>query len=1824
MNSNPNSTNNFFLLYYFRQTFPQNQSFHIFHFLLRSIGLVLCTCDISKNERSNISIKSLLNQITFANIHNITFRTYFIISLVIFSFYLLLLLCVIAIYSFLIYFSNKNYSVFVYQCSTHSFSMPIRLKICLKIVSNLLIVTSVLNQHLLDFLFFGVMNLYYAPNLQHLPNINTKLIQNFNSASNPNSYIHLGIINVITSVIILLLNFLLNYLSNSKSLCCNLGTINYSENLISNSIYVYFSFLQAIYSTINIYNDDYQKTALLGVTISIFVLLLLNELMMWNAFVFITQFELIKRYVHLFCLISGVTECVLFFVINKPMTQKESMTKLVLIFLLTLIVLMSICFLKYHLYESHLVLNLFNDTKSTQYDSLLYLFCKLRNILNGNTDEALISLYLMLQKHKRICNKEHCPCTEVDISSINELIAEKRDRDKKKEVIFTNFVIILEHEVLFSLNKLRSSFDDLSKQQSLVFLHLDIITLLRNNYKIAYYYAGIYASAEKKNKMSPMLLYYLHELKFYFLKTLLKAYIEEKKVITTFQFSSEYSPSGNLHSFKQYRHTKKLKEKYEYLVSQEIIKGLMIKCIESILKVINYKKYGIHLKNSNAKCENLMSLLSEYKEMNRILKDICESFCSMYKLTQMKQLAYLLYHYFTMMNIHIPFYMNHCISSIAHHSNDSIDDISFEEIKMTNPIIARMKFNDSFEINYVSQTICDILLYRKSELINNDINILLPRIFAKTHQMYLKLFVLFGNEKYLKDSYMKTKKDTLVHCHLICKSLPSYSEFYLLLVNVHFIPSVSSKKINYHVIVDSEFQFLYSNTEFYDHFFLTYSMVSMLQIDLMNLFCLAKDQFAFKSNRAKGIYKGQENDKGNDKGRDNNIEHDFNEEIKAIGAFTLIHSNNFLKYRNYNYFTKKLTKKQDIIKTATVSKESLFNPIDKIIQNISEMNLDYEYLTRMTSLQERIRQSMTKEYPIVVNNLNINTNSNSIYNKYNITLTYKSLGNFPYCVVLIEEDNINPSYLIQMIKKFKASTDVDLHYNINKTMSMKDIIKMPQNRLNTKEHIASNNSSANANFNNNGFINSSLRITSMNSTSSKRDIVTHNKTSDSSISNTKQSSTLLLKSTENISSLIDHNLVKRPHFKTIFPNEKESPPLVQSKNNRYNSPTLINCIQKTFLGLLVVLIALNLYHLIEDSKQMNISRYIALINNNSFLLKGQMIFSSLFFIRTCCIIDGIIKEDFNKMDKLKHNANSLMNLLVSIETGINNCDIDEVKALYQILIEETNYKQIDIRTFSIIDSQSSLFDHIISMHYYFSKLYYANDFQSCGMLDYFKRNNKEVNKAINLEQLLLPYLLYNSYGGIMEQLNKLTKRTYQILYEYHNNIKGNVGLVNGLILIIDFFCLILFITLIELNSKCIKRFLIYFMTYAIEDNRISEKLNTLKQLASEFNLSALKSFQNLIKNIEPPMVISQKKGILITNAKKKNSILKKDKNIFSPELSNNDFQLNKSNLKLFKPRFIVIGIIIIIVIYICLLGFQAFNIYINVNLFDQILQLNSINSNFIQRIPALQQLALYYMISISLNNHNLVLKTLSKYESSLFFNFYSVTIEHENDSFYDQVGDSYYAYLNYQLNVIRENVKRLINDKKRRANFKIVLDIESTVNEKNNFPIYSALGYNYVNPNSCSSVIECFEKQNKLLQQFMLPGNGMNANGLNIVLDTTIQLFNQYYLCFINDANGNAVKYLNEKDIEQSIMNVLDIFQVFDSYMNTLIVSDVNEAYDQMKRTKIYFSVVSIIFNVLLANLCYWLVVKKIEKDKRLLLTVGQDVLLIITGSKRIESNCIC
>ena len=612
--------------------------------------------------------------------------------------------------------------------------------------------------------------------------------------------------------------------------------------------------------------------------------------------------------------------------------------------------------------------------------------------INSNTKRSILkslkSKSDIKVKSNRSRNKELNEKEEAQVQDNNNM--------NKKVLEDAEFKMIGEQEIINRINYLyrRKKYDYL---QTYIFIHIQYIIKIKQNYRLALYYLGKYSQSEIKFGL--LAKYSLYEIKKYICKSI---------------FNKRNSNLIQDPYIKKYKEENiKLGQLMDYISLFNIVRKILKVSCESIIHFYSFRR-ELHNSLSLQKYKKT-KIYPIFQSSERIQTSIFKLQFLLDKLNKEKkhslesvELSYLICNFFELINGRIPQEILSNVKPILYFKDSLYEKLinEFHLFMMNNPLIISLTQKDTFNITYFTNIFLKKLGFSFSDLQNKDFH---EKLFPggqdliKEHSLILKQFLFFHSNTYSKfNTFIKSKEGYLVSVNINCKVFPSFIDDFLIIANVIFnneldmdknnnnkdknINNTNNKIINsYSFMLNNDYEILSLTKNFYIEYNLNQSMFRELRINFCQFFCVDENKLSKQIiNERKKILR--ENPSLN-----NLIP--LKESNRAYTIFQNISMKNLFKIREekilatYNYPAMFIYEK--------IEKKKLIKKIPEIINIIDEIGLDYDWYIRLQNYKDRLT-FYNDENSLTFNTLNSEDFFEAIF-------SVKKMGGIYYFVVNLNE-----------------------------------------------------------------------------------------------------------------------------------------------------------------------------------------------------------------------------------------------------------------------------------------------------------------------------------------------------------------------------------------------------------------------------------------------------------------------------------------------------------------------------------------------------------------------------------------------------------------------------------------------------------------------------------------------------------------------------------------------------------------------------------------------------------------------------------------------------
>ena len=855
----------------------------------------------------------------------------------------------------------------------------------------------------------------------------------------------------------------------------------------------------------------------------------------------------------------------------------------------------------------------------------------------------------------------------------------------------------------------------------------------------------------------------------------------------------------------------------------------------------------------------------------------------------------------------------------------------------------------------------------------------------------------------------------------------------------------------------------------------------------------------------------------------------------------------------------------------------------------------------------------TKRYKLNLSsdNYNNSSNSNSSQNK---NTTIKN-----------NEQLIIPTMKHPKRRTYRKSigniTDVLLlanSFNNNKNNTSLSKFNESQGSINNYNYSSINST---ANNNNNSTINDSVNFFYSRNNSNLGFISRHNSFELSSTSHNLTSSNILNKNNY-IFNFSGNSTSSNNYLSLIAINNKEKQ---------------IFIFRYVIMIFIIIVFILNIVNIFLNNISTKYSLNLFYINAYTFLLTNDIYYGVLACINTCLVKDEIQTGDLNKLyDKTQQSSADLIEHFQLLTYYMNSIvSNDEISKIFKIFNKENEFHYITKNWVESI-KRSTLLEEIYYIHYHLKMFNNQNELCRVTKVFFNKQFKDFVNNNNNNGDVILPtseetfiyYICSNIVSGISILLEELMKTVNTILHDNNNKDNLNSLILNIAIIISSFILYGSSIFIIQSSRFLFKGKMIYLFSKQENEELFYENIQKFKKLLKCFNIDECNKYteyhktsnsqgvqlnsikltrsphNTLSKSVEPHHYQTSGKQFILNkkdkshnnhnnnltfnlkvmknhNASKKQ--LKRALSEYSTEeLHNKIIITNQLFRKRAEPKFALRALILITIMFIIIFSIEIAGTFISLNAHTELTTENHLATSFLSRGPKINELFLYSIISVIMNDIEYISKDQSIYDLYILSNYYNIELNINSNSIFNSFGKSNYAYLYYQLYIIRQNINYFVNDNDMKQFLVNTVKKEFLFEKNENFCLYSSLEYlqYYTKDASLSQGNDFVNEWNDLVKTCRLIGSGINLSGYQAALDVMLdQLSNHYYNFKLNKDKGfRQEDFLKNKDIiviQQNTINILRTLHIADSYS---AIDDVAKSYHDSHNVKIIFLIISICF----------------------------------------------
>ena len=1797
----------FFILFFnIRKNLPSYPTFYFIYFSLKFNGLILATQNLKDYESKNnkiLSIYSVLSKfLLFHSSFIFVSKYYQLICILIFIFSILLI-----IYFLFIFFSlNKIYShlknkedfnLIKYYDNTKN------MKLELKILTYIFLIISILNQHLFEYLFFGIIIPFINEDNSNL-NPDQYLTNFFIDQLYYNKYI-IMICNIVSFLICFFSDYIIIFLNDTKGFLSKYAIDIYSNKqikIISLFLTLFQPFIGFCYIFIGTKKENFRIIiCIVAVLLSLIYLVLSFKKFNYYFDSKIPQFILILVS---FSCYGGIFELILLFYINEKnqMTQIYSVTKLIIIFITSIFIFYLIKIYNKNCFSKQLINNLFKTEEKKIDISEIYLYIKYYCMFR--MDSSNFELFNIFYNHKKKCHTKNCFCElikkRINIKKINNSL-------KKDE-----YSIIGEQEIvnrinyLFKLNIFTKIIEDY------IVLHCQYIYAMRKREYYALYLCSMYLNCELR--LSTLTRYFLFEIK--------------KEILFKIQSNTNFKKKnllvGNQINFQKNLFYEIIKLKYirNFIIFTENIKYLVRNIFKNLETILSFRKQV----NNNSKLgrmneksfSNFLSICRKIKKTDEnIIKTIINYSKYRKNIIKNNEISYILTNYLILIHKNIPkkienkFLLNYNFYKI---SNQLYKD--FSEFNMNYPIIVSQNKSDNFVVSYMHFLLSNYLDYTDDEIKDKNINELLPSIIRKEHNLIVKQFSFLQNQKFTTShTYILSKGNHLVNISLHSRILPNLYYFPNLIINIRIIQNEKNLSLSYHIFLDKNGYFINTCKEFENNFFFDLKKIKQLSITFNDFFGITSLE--------KKI---------------NNKQIDYFEENKAYTIFNSIPNKKMFYLRKKKKNVEQLKRKKYHFRTY-INNQNLLIGINNINHILDEKGLDNEWYNITKCLYQRFQNSEDNS-PIIKNRRRQKTKIINSSNKekntddgniFVIDYYLKEMGNKKYYMIKMIEntDVIQLKKSTHNLKKMliKQKNPLMQKTKVQLTSKRSEVSQISSSQVSTHTNVFLLQSTVNDDYvNENNIKNISQFNELLNENSNYISNNNNNNSNNNSslMNNSKiplgDDSKVGFSELNLIQNLVNNQISRINHLKTQNKNKISNSSLRKNSSLINNDDDIkksnifrIKLIQHytfflftsfgTVITLSIILLILKLKKIYEHKDLFQFNIYMEVLKSDTYL--------SILYSFTLCFQVSFNSFPYDTRSFIGPKKQSLQDNLAKFNSYIDKIKTNnKLKILYDYLYGKYNFTEIE-KNWKISIRQSTILEEIKLILFNLNQIYNIEN-NTCNFINSFFAKNYE---SLNENDIPPSVLESVTFFGLQNTLQifkiifeKITSYTSNILFDYYKSNFNFITIFGILIIFFTEICYLIILEKINDDKNEIKSLLKYlFITKGNYENQLKFEIQIycFKNMCEKFNETNIERFEKSKNELMDILIkkIKKKQNKTIKNIKN-TSFINNEK--LSQKNNNNDSNENYYNIEknIYLPKsvpisYIILTFFLLLISLIVIISIIYANYMKNTFIFSVVMAMN-----FLERIPKCFELVYYAIISFTLVDVSLIGKYNSNYSKSLideYLNYYQVEEVFENNSQIYKMKESYYPILYIGGKMVENNIRLFLGKKT-----SILGWIKRTEKEFNYIDnlCYAASIYSLnEHLNYKFSYIEYFLEISEKMRLCYKYNFGCNKYGLfieiNYIYQEITNLFNDFILS--ENRTKTSLNVFFSSDITRINLDldyVLDY--VFKSY-SFFVMKDIDNLYLKNIRFEIFFSSLILITLFFVVIYVYLLIGKDNYEYKNLL-----------------------
>ena len=293
----------------------------------------------------------------------------------------------------------------------------------------------------------------------------------------------------------------------------------------------------------------------------------------------------------------------------------------------------------------------------------------------------------------------------------------------------------------------------------------------------------------------------------------------------------------------------------------------------------------------------------------------------------------------------------------------------------------------------------------------------------------------------------------------------------------------------------------------------------------------------------------------------------------------------------------------------------------------------------------------------------------------------------------------------------------------------------------------------------------------------------------------------------------------------------------------------------------------------------------------------------------------------------------------------------------------------------------------------------------------------------------------------------------------------------------------------------------------------------------------------------------------------------------------------RSFTKIYRLKIVNYLLAILITIYVIYFLLEVLSMYVNSQESEGLVIENKFAINFLSRSPKINELILYAIISVLRNKEEFISKPYELYDKYVISNHYNIKLDVLSDSFITRLGNCNYAYLYYQLYIIRTNIQTFVNDDALFKYLKETTKAEFLFNEGYNFCIYAPMVYLQYYYSELPNDEMFIKLWNKEVKNCRMIGNGLNSAGYKSGLDVMLDIINNMYFNFYDgNLNTRQEVFLGNPKLKKVIENTIYMLRILHFSNAFVSIDDIQRTYQDKEKLTLLFSILLIGFSLLIIS----------------------------------------